>query len=61
MGTVAHACHPSSWEVEAEGLNVQGQPCLNEFSVNLDYMKAYVRKKFERIILNYSTAKIMYQ
>lgn len=24
-GIVAHACNPSIWEVEAEGLEIQGQ------------------------------------
>lgn len=26
LGVVAHACHPSTWEVETGGLRVQGHP-----------------------------------
>lgn len=35
-GLVANACHPSTWEAEAAGKRVQGQPELHrEFSASL--------------------------
>jgi hypothetical protein len=29
MGMVVHSCNPSTWEAEAGGLRVQGQPWLH--------------------------------
>lgn len=37
---MAHACNPSTWEIEAEGSGVQGHPLLHsEFEAGLDYIR----------------------
>jgi hypothetical protein len=30
LGVVVHSCYPGTWEVETGGLQVQGQPGLQE-------------------------------
>lgn len=48
---MVHGSNCSTWETEAEGPRVQGQPQLHsEFKVSLEYMKPCLKKK--QAILN---------
>jgi hypothetical protein len=50
LGMVVYACNLSTWEAEAGGFPVQGQPGLHsEFQDNLSYITSpYLKFKKER-------------
>lgn len=46
-GVVEHTCKPNTWEVEAEGTEIQGCSQLSrEFEANLGYVKLCLRKNY---------------
>jgi hypothetical protein len=50
LDMVVHTCNPNTWEAEAEGLRVQGQPGLHsEFKACLGYMvRPCLQRKWEK-------------
>lgn len=47
---VIYACHPGTWEMEAEGSEVQSQPLLHsKFQASLDYVKSCQERKKSKL------------
>jgi hypothetical protein len=55
LGVVVHTCNPGTWEAEADGWSVQGQPGLHsEFEAKQGYTASpYLKNKQKGTFLLY--------